>query len=98
MILGLATIFAVGAIGEIIFKVAGKAINGGRELAIEREKTEQAKLNLERDKLKADILLTRICSSAGHTCGAPYHPGEYKIKSRYNPGDPVPLIDDGTRS
>jgi len=79
LILGAIFLFVVGEILTIIFKVIGKLINGKVELAIEQLKTRQDEILLEHDKLREGILPVQICSSAGHTCGAPYHPGDFKV-------------------
>jgi hypothetical protein len=78
LILGLMILIVVGELLEIIFKMIGKLLTAKRDLAIEQQQTRQDEVALEHDKLREGILPVQICSSAGHTCGAPYHPGDFK--------------------
>lgn len=71
--LAFVALICVAVVLNTLIETIGKIGTRNVDMANQINKVRLAEINLEQSKLEEGVLPVQICSSAGHTCGAPWH-------------------------
>lgn len=91
VLLALFVSMCAAVVFNTLFEVVGKIFTARHDAIKAEAVARKAATDLEHAKLEEGMLPVQICSSAGHTCGAPWHDvredGDGKGNKRRGPND-----------